>query len=147
LIEERSAGAVVFHSLKERREYLLLSNRGKLDFPKGQIEDGEDEISAAKREAREETGLILEFVDGFRENVSYFYARPGGERVHKVVTFFVAESKSPEVRISKEHQGYFWLPLEEALRRASYSTSKVLLAKADGFIRSRLMQSRLDLFK
>src|SRR5579885_607157 len=127
LIEERSAGAVVFHSDDGNRYYLLLINAGRLDLPKGQIEQGEDEMTAAMRETKEETGLELKFINGFKKVVEYFYARPGGERVHKFVTFFLAESKSKEV-----------------MRKASYRSTKLLLASAENFIRKNLIQQKID---
>lgn len=145
VIEERSAGAVVFYPRPDGQVYLLLINGGKLDFPKGQIESGETELDAAKRETREETGLDTVFLDGFVENVSYFYSKPGGVRVHKTVTFYIAESKSPEVKVSKEHQGYVWLPLKQALNRASYTTTRSLLMKADRFLTQRLLQKNMKL--
>jgi 8-oxo-dGTP pyrophosphatase MutT (NUDIX family) len=144
LIEERSAGAVVFHSDDGNRYYLLLINAGRLDLPKGQIEQGEDEMTAAMRETKEETGLELKFINGFKKVVEYFYARPGGERVHKFVTFFLAESKSKEVKVSSEHQGYVWLSYEEAMRKASYRSTKLLLASAENFIRKNLIQQKID---
>lgn len=146
MIEERSAGAVVFLHKPEGKQYLLLNNGGRLDFPKGQLENGETELDAAKRETREETGLDTVFIDGFLENVSYFYSKPGGVRVHKMVTFFIAESKSAEVKISKEHQGFVWLPFKEALRRASYTTTRALLVRADGFLRQKMLQKSLDAY-
>jgi len=146
VIEERSAGAVVYIPRNRGYEYLLLNNGGRLDFPKGQIESGETELQAAIRETKEETGLDTKFLDGFVQNVSYFYSRPGGVRVHKVVTFFIAESKSSEVRISKEHQGYVWLPFDQALRRASYASTRSLLIRVNKFLNSRLLQKSLDIF-
>ncbi|MDG6934860.1 MAG: NUDIX domain-containing protein [Nitrososphaerota archaeon] len=146
MIEERSAGAVVFLHKPDGQQYLLLDNGGRLDFPKGQLENGETELDAAKRETKEETGLDTVFIDGFLENVSYFYSKPGGIRVHKMVTFFIAESKSAEVKISKEHQGFVWLPFKEALRRASYTTTRALLVRADDFLRQKMLQKSLDAY-
>jgi 8-oxo-dGTP pyrophosphatase MutT (NUDIX family) len=146
VIEERSAGAVVFLHKPDGQQYLLLDNGGRLDFPKGQLENGETELDAAKRETKEETGLDTVFIDGFLENVSYFYSKPGGIRVHKMVTFFIAESKSAEVKISKEHQGFVWLPFKEALRRASYTTTRALLVRADDFLRQKMLQKSLDAY-
>jgi 8-oxo-dGTP pyrophosphatase MutT (NUDIX family) len=144
LIEERSAGAVVFRSEDGNRYYLLLINAGRLDLPKGQIEQGEDEMAAAMRETKEETGLELTFISGFRKVIEYYYARPGGERVHKIVTFFLAESKTKEVKVSSEHQGYVWLSFEEAIKKASYRSTKVLLTSAENFIKRNLIQQKID---
>ena len=53
---EKSAGAVVFHRGKQTEYLLLLSTYW--GFPKGRIEPGEDERTAALREIKEETGPI-----------------------------------------------------------------------------------------
>ena len=75
---ERSAGAVIF-SIKETKSisYLLLQySAGHWDFSKGNIEDSEDESQAACREIREETGIEnVEFLDGFKGKVEYYYRR------------------------------------------------------------------------
>jgi 8-oxo-dGTP pyrophosphatase MutT (NUDIX family) len=58
--QERSAGAVIFSfdSVLGKIEYLLLNYAaGHWDFPKGNIENGEDEIQTARREIQEETGI------------------------------------------------------------------------------------------
>ncbi|MEM3684461.1 MAG: NUDIX domain-containing protein [Conexivisphaerales archaeon] len=144
MIEERSAGAVVFYSDNGIRFYLLLLNSNRLDLPKGQIEQGEDEMAAAMRETKEETGLDLRFIEGFKKVIEYYYARPGGERVHKSVTFFLAESKSRNVRISTEHEGYVWLTYEDAIRRASYRSTRLLISSAENFIRKNLIQQKID---
>ncbi len=53
MFDENSAGAILF-SLNEnsrRTEYLLLYHTlGHWDFPKGNIESGEDDIDTARRE-------------------------------------------------------------------------------------------------
>ncbi|MEM0118379.1 MAG: NUDIX domain-containing protein [Conexivisphaerales archaeon] len=144
MIEERSAGAVVFYSDDGRRFYLLLLNGDRLDLPKGQIEPGEDEMTAAQRETKEETGLELRFIEGFKKEIEYYYARQGRERVHKIVTFFLAESKNKEVRISSEHQGYIWLTYEDAVRRASYRSTRLLISSAENFIKKNLIQQKID---
>ncbi len=135
MLEERSAGVVVFHRANGETKYLLLRNdRAKYDLPKGNIEVGESELNAAVREAREETGLPeIKLVDGFTQRIVYYYLRPGGVRVHKSVQYYLGESSSADVRISHEHKGFVWVTLDEALKVTTYDNVKSLLMEADLF--------------
>jgi bis(5'-nucleosidyl)-tetraphosphatase len=135
-VEERSAGAVVFKEGDRGRQYLLLQNAGRWDFPKGGVEEGESELETALREVREETGLdSLAFVPGFRRVVEYFYRREK-KSVHKQVVYLLARAGDGEVMISHEHQGFGWFSYHEAIEQASYDNSKKILADAERFIRN-----------
>ncbi|AAL62659.1 diadenosine 5'5'''-P1,P4-tetraphosphate pyrophosphohydrolase (mutT/nudix family protein) [Pyrobaculum aerophilum str. IM2] len=127
--DEISAGAVVFYP-GERVGYLLLHYpAGHWDFPKGNVELGETPEQAALREIKEETGLDAELLPGFKVEVEYVYTR-GGRRVLKKVIYFLAQAKSRDVKLSWEHVGYAWLPFEQAMARATYKSTKEVLAKA-----------------
>ena len=67
-----SAGFVIFKETLNSVAYLLLHNvKGHWDFPKGLIEEGEEPLAAAKREAKEAADLThLEVIEGFHEKVS-----------------------------------------------------------------------------
>ncbi|MDV3292699.1 MAG: NUDIX domain-containing protein [Nitrososphaerales archaeon] len=132
-MEERSAGAVVF-SERSSRLYVLLLNAGKWDFPKGNMEKGEDELQTVLREVREETGLGgISIVPGFRKVIEYFYRR-SGRNVHKRVVFLLARTAEEKVTISAEHQAFGWFTFGEALKKASYDNSKATLREADTFL-------------
>ena len=61
-----SAGVVVLRRQGETCRFLLLRSFRYWDFPKGQVEPGEEPIDAARREVREETGITdLDFRWGF----------------------------------------------------------------------------------
>lgn len=132
---EKSAGAVVFHKDGEKREYLLLHySSGHWDFTKGNIEEGESEEDTVLREVREETGLDdIEIVPGWRKVIKYFYRRQG-RLVSKSVVFYLAQSASVSVRTSYEHQGFVWLPFDDAVKRLSYRSSRDVLSEADRFV-------------
>ncbi len=134
MIEERSAGAVVFRRSGGRIEYLLLRYpSGHWDFPKGNIEFGERPIDAARREVKEETGLDIGIVPSFKHKIEYFYRR-NGRLVHKEVVYFIGEALNDEVKISWEHVGYVWLPFEAAYNRLTFKSSKELLSKAHRYL-------------
>jgi len=150
---EKSAGAVIFKVEKGEPKYLLLqhpsmrSGQAAADYwnsPKGLIEKGEDEREAAVREIKEETGLSdIEFIEGFRERDHYLFRRKSEKPGHKAgftikdVFFYLARAKDDAVKISWEHQGYEWLPYEEAMKRLKYPGIKRVLQRAHEFLKSK----------
>ncbi len=143
MIKERSAGAVIFYAAEGGPEYLLLHyTAGHWDFPKGNIEPGESELETVRREVEEETGIRdIELVYGFRKLIRYHY-RKGKELVSKEVVFYLAESKTKDVRISWEHTGYVWLGYEDALKKLTYKNAKELLRDAHEVVKSLLAERR-----
>jgi 8-oxo-dGTP pyrophosphatase MutT (NUDIX family) len=139
--KERSAGIVIFRKEGGERYYLLLrygkghrTQKPYWDFSKGHIEEGEDELQAASREAKEETGLTdVSVSDGFKEKIRYYFVFRGN-RISKTVTFFVGETKSKEVNISSEHIGFQWLSFENALESLSFRNAKNILRKSEVFL-------------
>ena len=86
---EKSCGAVIFRQEDGGRYYLVLkSTQGHWTLCKGHVEGDETERETAIREIREETGLAVGFVDGFREVITYS-PKPG---VTKDVVFFLARA-------------------------------------------------------
>jgi len=154
---EKSAGAIIYRMENGTPQYLLLHypamNRkgGHWEFAKGHIEEGEDYFKTVKREVREETGLKdIKILQGFKEHIKYFFRQYLDETekegkknnktkwIFKLVTFFVAETKTKDIKISPEHIGFVWLPLEGAVKKITYKNSKELLKKANDFIISKL---------
>ncbi len=143
---EKSAGAVIFRRENNKVFYLLLhyasvaqntrsrAEKDYWDFPKGHIEKVEKEIDAAKREVEEETGLKdIEFLEGFKSSIRYFF-RFKGENILKFVTFYLAETKIKDVKVSEEHLGYDWLSYQEALTKLKFKNAKETLQKAHQFL-------------
>jgi len=142
---EKSAGAVVFRRENSKIFYLLLhypgaSHRAEKDywdFPKGHIERGEKIEETVKREVFEETGLKdIEILPGFKETINYFF-KFEGKNILKFVTFFLAQTKEKDVKISFEHIGYEWLPYEEAIKRLTFQNSREVLKKANEFLNKK----------
>ena len=137
MIEELSAGAVVFHQdpTKGGRRFLVLNYpAGHWDFPKGAVEKGETEQEAAKREIREETGLKVEaFIANFRKKIEYRYRRSEGLS-HKQVIFFLARAEKDDVKISFEHSGFEWLTYEQSTRRLTFENARNVLRDANDFL-------------
>ncbi len=135
--KEKSAGAIVFRMEKGRPLYLLLQypSSGKAkeeywDLPKGHMEKGEQEKDTVAREVREETGIEeIDFFDGFREQIRYWF-QAKGQKISKTVAFYLAETKQKKVTISSEHLGFVWLPYTGALEKLTYENAKQILQKA-----------------
>lgn len=138
--KEKSCGAVVFRKDGGKVYYLLLKYFGDYyDFPKGNQEPGEGELDTVNREVEEETNITdIRILKGFNEVVQYFYQREN-EIIHKEVSYYVAETKTTEVRVSYEHKGFKWLSYDEALSLMKFQNSKNLLKKARGFIEQSLL--------
>jgi len=132
MLEERSAGAVVYSESSSGKKYLLLNYpSGHWDFVKGNIESGETYKQTVIREVKEETGITdISFVDGFEDKVEYYYQRDG-KTIHKEVVFFLVHTKTNEVILSHEHRGYIWLNFNDALKKLTYKTAKQLFNKVE----------------
>jgi 8-oxo-dGTP pyrophosphatase MutT (NUDIX family) len=143
---ERSAGVVVFHENGRRRYLLLLYGEGHWDYIKGHMEQGEDEIQTATREAAEETGLeTLEFIDGFRKPISYFFKRRSS-LVSKEVIFLLAKTQTETVSLSFEHKNYLWLPFEEAIQKLTFKNARDVLEESEEFLKKIHAQRKLEDF-
>ncbi len=135
MIEERSAGVVIFRKSGKGIIFLLLNYpTGHWDFVKGKIETAESTKETAIRETKEETGITdLEFIDGFEEKIEYNF-QYDGNLIHKQVIFFLAETKTSEVNVSFEHTDYIWLDYEKALKKITYQNAKNVLSKAQNLL-------------
>lgn len=132
MLEERSAGAILYRESPSGKLYLLLNYpSGHWDFVKGNIEKGETFKQTTLREIKEETGIIdVSFVEGFENKVEYYYQRDG-ELVHKEVVFFLAKTVTEYVEISHEHLGFTWLKFDDAMKKVTYKTAQGLLKKVN----------------
>ncbi len=139
---EISAGAVIFREEDGEIKYLLLrypavNHRAGVDywdFVKGHIEVGESELETVVREAEEETGLAdLEFIDGFRQTMEYFFTFEG-QKISKVVDFRLARTSTEKIVLSDEHNDFVWLPFEKAHEALSFANAKEVLKEANDFL-------------
>lgn len=131
---EKSCGAVIFKVNGDRRYLLLHYEGGHWDFVKGHVENGETEKQTVLRETEEEAGLTdLTFIEGYRNPISYYYRR-AGQTVFKEVVFFLLESKSDAIRLSREHVGFDWMTYDRAYERLTYKNAKDTLRKAREYL-------------
>jgi bis(5'-nucleosidyl)-tetraphosphatase len=134
MLNEKSCGAVVYIRNPDVKYLLLQYEAGHWDFVKGNVEKGENEQQTAVRELGEETGITdAQFIDGFKETISYFYKRQGAV-VLKEVVFFLMETKTVDIKLSFEHIGFTWLTYEEAMRKLTFKNARDVLQKTQDFL-------------
>ncbi len=134
---EKSCGAVIFRRHSGNVEYLLIKNRkgNNWGFPKGHMEVNEDERQTAVREVREETGLNIQPLEGFRTVSEY---HPKG-RITKQVIFFVAEMPGEDIVIQKsEIERFIWADYSLAVKTFRFNNDKKVLSQARSWITENL---------
>ena len=134
---EKSCGAVVFTKDQGIVRYLIIqSKEGFYGFPKGHMEPGEGEKETALREIWEETGLRVEFVEGFRTEDVHSFVKVE-ERVMKQVVYFLA-SFSGQTAVAQESElnGVSLMDYPTAMNAFQFESSKRILKEADDYIKS-----------
>ena len=120
---EFSAGGVCVRRMRGRDWIAAIRVKGGkvLALPKGWIDPGEKAPETAVREVREEAGVNGEVIQKLGD-IKYFYVRrESGERVFKVVSFFLLRYRSGSVK-DHDHEvdSAEWVPLEDAPRLLAY---------------------------
>lgn len=131
---EKSCGGVVFTRQGGEIRYLIIRHLGgHCGFPKGHMEAGETEEQTAIREIREEVGLRVSLIDGFRAEDTYLlHGKPG---VEKQVVYFLAEFQGQQICIQPEEiKASYLVPYEDALALLPFPEAKRILTEAHQFI-------------
>ncbi|MDO8443041.1 MAG: NUDIX domain-containing protein [bacterium] len=145
-MREISAGIIIYKRLKDRDDkietkYLLLyQGRGYWNFPKGKLESNERSFEAAIRETGEETGILpmnLRMDRNFKEPDRYVFQHEGN-KVYKLVLFYLAETNKPEIKLSKEHEGYGWFLFRDAIKLLKHPNSQFILKKANEHLKKQM---------
>ncbi|MFH0868323.1 MAG: NUDIX domain-containing protein [Candidatus Woesearchaeota archaeon] len=133
---EKSAGGIIFRKDKEPIYLLLHYEEGHWDFPKGHVEEGEKDFDTVKREVEEETGIKdIEIIKDFKEKIQYYF-KFKKELISKEVVFYLAKTKTEQIKLSFEHIGSVWLPYDKALEKLTYKNAKEILKKANEFLKT-----------
>mgnify|MGYP001791385746 CR=1 FL=1 len=140
--ESSSGGAVIY--LRDGAPFVaMIATRGgtRWGLPIGAVADGETSEQAALREVQEETGLDAEII-GRLDTIEYFF-RAGDTLIKKSVDFYLMHyaggTLTPQL---SEVDDVEWVPLPEAIRRASFDSEKKLLSSALAQIESVVKRTR-----
>jgi 8-oxo-dGTP pyrophosphatase MutT (NUDIX family) len=136
---EFSAGGVVVRRMRGRWWMAAVKPRRDGDrpevwaLPKGLIDSGERGAETAVREVLEETGLRA-VVDRKLGDVRYVYTW-GGERVFKVVSFFLLRATGGRIGdlppgMEVEVAAARWVPLDDAGDVLAYKGEREMAARA-----------------
>jgi 8-oxo-dGTP pyrophosphatase MutT (NUDIX family) len=139
-LREFSAGGVVVRRMAGRWWLAVVRPRrdpGQKEvwaLPKGLIDPGERGPETAVREVFEETGLHAR-LDRKLGDVRYVYSRRGGERVFKVVSFFLLRAGRGRLGelppgMDLEVAEARWFPLADAGRVLAYQGEREMAERA-----------------
>ena len=107
---------------------------GTWALPKGLVDPGERAAETALREAFEETGVVGR-LDHKLGDVRYVYSRRGGERVFKIVSFYLVRAVRGRLGdlppgMEREVAEARWLRLDEAPRALAYRGEREMAENA-----------------
>jgi 8-oxo-dGTP pyrophosphatase MutT (NUDIX family) len=134
---EFSAGLVLVRRMRGRWWLAAVRPQGKREgvwaLPKGLVDPGESPAETALREGFEETGLQSRLGPKLGD-VRYVYTWEG-ERVFKVVSFYLGRVKSGRIGelppgMEREVAEVRWLPLAEAPRLLAYGGERDMARRA-----------------
>lgn len=133
---EKSCGAVVFTRIDGEIKYLIIRNlMGIYGFPKGHVEKGESEVQTALREVREEVGLTVELIEGFRCEDEHLI--PRRKNVMKHIVYFLGEYCNQDFTYQREElSDALLLDYESAMKLFQFESSKRILTEANNFLNS-----------
>ena len=138
---EHSAGIGIYKKSKNKTKFLfLIKDNGRIDLPKGHIENKESEVEAALRETKEETGLTGEIERFAKKEINYFFFN-GKEKIFKKLTMFLGRIKKGKIKISEEHASYKWMTADEAIKKVKFKNEKELIEYAEDYVK------KIDLIK
>ena len=135
---EKSCGAVVFTREGDTVKYVIIrSPEGFYGYPKGHMEAGETEEQTALREIKEETGLSVTLLPGFRTEDSHALVREGRPDVTKHIVYFLAEYNGQDLRAQEgEVSAIALMTYEEAMAAFQFESSRRILREASAYIKA-----------
>ena len=135
---KRAAGFVIYRQKGDIEWLLMQTSYGQHHWtpPKGHLDPGEDDMTAALRETKEEAGLDKEQLTVFQDVKAELRYQAFGKP--KIVTYWLAKLNNPDdkVILSEEHQDFKWLQVEEACKVAGFKEMAQVLRDFQGKVES-----------
>lgn len=133
---EHSYGIIPFYKDENGLKVLVIYQYGSAGdlvwtFPKGKHEEGEEPLTTAHRELREETGLEADVLEDIEPLcIEYSFERKG-VHVDKVTRYFLGFAKTTDVALQNiELKDAKWLSPEDAYEKITFEGHKKLLKEA-----------------
>ncbi len=121
---EKSCGSVVFDD--NGKVLIIKHNLGHWDFPKGHMEENEDEYDTAIREVKEETNIDITLDTRYRYVITY----DPFPNVIKDVVYFIGKAKNSDVKNQEEEVEIVkFVSVEDAFNLLTYDNAKNVLKK------------------
>ena len=141
----RAVFIVVYSTGKKGKiEYLILKRKHHWkgwEFPKGGMNPNEKMESAAKREVKEETGLVPRKIKKFSFSGKYLYKKKFSDRtgiIGQTFSLYAAEVRKGKVQIDKkEHSEYKWLRFEQAVKKVRFINQKKSLRIVEKWLKTK----------
>lgn len=132
---EISTGAIVYRRYHGTIQYLLEQSATAhfWGFPKGHIEEGENEQETAEREIREETGLTVH-VDTTKFKEVDEYPLSNGNLKRTILYLAEVEGDPKLTKQDEEISHLDWFNYQDALVTLTYDSLKTTLRRANDFI-------------
>jgi 8-oxo-dGTP pyrophosphatase MutT (NUDIX family) len=135
-IDEKSCGAIVFRETANGSKEVLLIKHYFSDswgFPKGHMQQNEEEKETATREVLEETGVSVNITHDFRAEV--FYRHGLGTR--KKVVFFLATdaSRAPLGGIDRRVERVAWVNVKRACSKLNFQNDRDVFFEAIEYLK------------
>ncbi len=130
----KSCGFIVYKRVNNKKFYLVIrSLNGDFGFPKGHTEPGESEIETAIRELKEETGIEVKIIEGFRRQIEYELRNI--PNTIKQSVYFLGECTSDKIicQESEVSEARFF-SYEDATKILTFEETKSILIDAEKFI-------------
>lgn len=130
----KSCGFVAYKRIENQNYYLIIKGlNGEIGFPKGHMEIGESELQTAIRELKEETGIEVNTVSGFRRQIEYplsLIPNTVKQSVYflgKCISYSIIPQET-EIAEAK------FVSYEDALNVLAFKETKDILRDAESFI-------------
>jgi ADP-ribose pyrophosphatase YjhB (NUDIX family) len=140
MIQTKSAGGVV---LNPKGEVIIVSQHGtSWSLPKGHVEEGEDSLSAARREIYEESGVReLELITALGSYGRHRIGRDGGEDRSelKTIELFLFRTRQTSLSpVDAENPEALWVGLEEVAELLTHPKDREFFLSVIEIIRGQI---------